>query len=182
MERLSLFLMPLLGMILLQGLLFLSRHLNRPGLILLLLAGILVMPLRKGVKYFFSPLQYEEMRPLLTELDQVIMPDDLLWVDHYAQAAYRWYTEYAPLPIRLSSRPHPPIFNTWDGTAITELSDRQPESGRIWLVFSHIVSAFNRQEMEQDLELMRRQWGEPEIVLTYPGVAAFGWQAGDQGM
>lgn len=168
MQRLTLFMMPLLGLVLAGGLQFLQTRAGHWGKLILAAFCLIVLPLRKGAAYFFSPFRYEEMRPLLAEMDQHLSANDVVWVEQYAEPAFRWYTEYDPLPISLDSTTL--IFNSWDGNAAEEISQKVTEEGRIWLVFSHLVSELNRQEMQEDLELIRAQIGELRLEWQFPGV------------
>jgi hypothetical protein len=175
MERLSLFMMPLAGLVLARGLTFLNRQLRPWGQWILALSCLSILPLRKGLEYLFVPFQYEEMRLLLMDAAPRMGSADIIWIDHYAAPAFRWYTEYDPLPIDLVSFPATRIFNTWDGIAFEELKLPASPNSRIWLIFSHLVSEQNQQEMQQDLDAVQQHWGKPDEEVRYPGVLGFGW-------
>ena len=176
MERLSLFMMPLAGLILAQGLVVLNRQISAWARWILAACCLLILPLRKGLEYFFVPFQYEEMRALLLDLHQEIEATDLIWIDHYAAPAFRWYTAYDPLPVNLVSSPANLVYNSWNGIAFEELKIPAAKSGQIWLVFSHLVSEQNREEMRRDLKSVQDHWGAPHRELHHPGVMLFGWK------
>lgn len=170
-QRLSLFMMPALGLLLGLGWQYLWQRPRHWGKWMAVLLFLTVLPLRKGVEYFFRPLPGEDMRSLLLQLNEQIQHGDHLWIDHNARPAFTWYTSYAPLPVdrvRQADR----IFSTWNGTAEEELAGNITISGSTWLLFSHLVSETNRQEMQQDLEGARKVFGAPDEVLQFSGVAA----------
>lgn len=174
-ERLSLFLMPLLGLLTALGLTALWKQSPLWVRTILVLAGLSVLPLRKGLEYLVYPLKYEEMRPLLLELGPQLKAGDYLWVDQYAQPAFEWYTRYDPVAgpwVELKPRL---IYNRWDGRAAAELPATLDSTATVWLLFSHLVSDRNRLEMEQELEEVQERYGPPRQELRFPGAVAFGW-------
>ena len=60
--------------------------------------------------------------------------------------------------------------------AFEELKIPAAKSGQIWLVFSHLVSEQNREEMRRDLKSVQDHWGAPHRELHHPGVMLFGWK------
>ena len=175
MERLSLFMMPALGLLLAKGLHGLENDLGRKVSLLLFFLYICVLPLRKGGEYLFASFRYEEMRPLLRDLDTSVAPSDLIWVDQYAVPAFIWYTQYAPV---LSTAPESPslVFNSWNGEVLRDLPEGRQPDGRLWFIFSHLVSELNRAEMEQDLKILNEHFGPPDVVHRYPGAELYGWE------
>ncbi|MCB0633474.1 MAG: glycosyltransferase family 39 protein [Saprospiraceae bacterium] len=172
MERLSLFMMPLLGLLLGIGLHDLWQRAAGWGRGLLVLLFIAVLPLQKGIEYLIYPLQQEEMRPLLIELDKQLAEGDRLWIDHNARPASTWYTQYDRLEIGQIDRANL-IFSDWNGVAREEIGGSTFPPGAVWLIFSHLVSDYNRQEMEQDMNAMKAAYGPYEKEIRYRGVAAF---------
>lgn len=167
MQRLSLFMMPLLGLLLALGW---TSVWQQRSVWMKWLAALLFLPaffLQKGSEYFFYPLEQEEIKPLLLELNTKLQPGDRLWIDHNAQPVFRWYLDYDPVNVdRIRQAEQFP--SAWDGIAGEELP-----SGPVWLIFSHLVSELNRREMMEDLESMQRRFGKPKQEIRYSGVAAF---------
>ncbi|WP_170110704.1 glycosyltransferase family 39 protein [Flavilitoribacter nigricans] len=175
-ERLTLFLMPLPGVLLAFGLNFLVQYVGRWGQLVLLIFGLLILPLRKGPEYLVYPFRYEEMRSLLAELREQLRAGDLLWIDLYAYPAFYWYTQHAPEAASL--RPEQisgSVVHQWDGDPWEELSGQITADGRVWMIFSHLVSDRNRREMREDLESVSAQLGPVEREIRQTGVAAFGF-------
>lgn len=171
MERLSLFVMPLLGLVLACGLDALWQ-LSAWGKVVLTLLFLAVLPLRKGPEYFIHPLQYEEMRPLLQALGSYSEGSTYFWIDHHAQPAFDWYRYRDTRPGFPQLPENHYFYNAWDGSPVTDIQVPAGETGRIWLIFSHLVSDFNLSEMQADLEAARKILGEPAGELRYPGVRA----------
>lgn len=173
MERLSLFMMPSLGLILLSGVDGFWKKATAWGQVGIVLAFLAILPIRKGWMYFGRPLQYEEMRPLLLALNDQIKTGEQIWVDHNAEAAFRWYTFYDKQNLSWEQN-STIIYNAWDKLASQELLLSPDTSSTYWLIFSHLVSDFNRMEMKEDLAAMDKTLGPPVQELRFPGVAA--WQ------
>lgn len=171
-ERLTLFMMPLLGLLLLAGYQEILAKVTRWRSLLLLLAFVPILPLRKGLVHFSKPLQNEEMRPLLNQLDTLVQAGDQLWVDHNARPAFEWYTHYNKQNLVWEADTSI-IYNHWNQVATLELEKLAGSSTTYWLIFSHLVSDYNRQEMQADLNAMQRIYGPPIETYKFPGVTAY---------
>jgi hypothetical protein len=178
MERLTLFLMPLLALLMGIGLHFIWQNAPSWGRGLIIGIFLLVLPLQKGLEYFLYPLEQEEMRPLLRALETRLEEGDYLWIDHNARPAFLWYQHYHSLDLKQINEVET-ILNNWNGRAIEEISSKG-EKKAVWLLFSHLVSGHDRGEMRQDLEEMQKMYGPPTAELHYRGAAAykFRWRSG----
>jgi hypothetical protein len=138
--RLILFAVPLMVLIVVQGLLLLvqgigfSRRLQVA--VTLLAAGLLLFgPVLLGFPRGWNPRQKEEVRPLVMHLLRAYQPGDGLYVYHAARPAFLYYSEllnFHPEELVLGT-PHGDDSDAY-GRDLSLLRERP----RLWILFSHV--------------------------------------------
>jgi|GEM_PF-334643 len=154
--RLTLFFIPLLWLIFAHAFSFRwekSLFVPKLGALLPALGTIsllAILPLQHGYKYFYRPLLIEEIRPVLALTAAAYQSDDVIFVDHEAKPAFIFYQDLH------SDRPFIPTqaiyLGNWNETPATWITNFAENNERIWLVYSHLISAEALGKLKQHLE------------------------------
>lgn len=110
--------------------------------------------LQKGWQFFYKPLQIEEIRGVLDSVSNRFMNKDVLYVHQEAWPAMAYYKE-CDLHHEQYQFGNRIIRGMWDSrpqqqTIVTE----NHQHGRVWLVYSHVISESSRQAMASDLQVI----------------------------
>lgn len=130
--------------------------------------------LHQGVRYLAQPYQIEEIRPVLDAVAQDFRPDDVLYVHHEAWPAVAYYRDCHARRAQYFFGKNV-VHGNWDERPTLErLTAANPgeRPGRVWLVFSHIVSEATRASVQADLDVVREYAREVRVVQA---VGAEGW-------
>ncbi len=139
---------------------------------LLLIPILLLLPLQKGEEYLWSPLKIEELRPTLVELGLVVEPTTPIYVNNEAGPAFSFYQELHDFhPFLKQIKAH---IATWDESPATWLEKIPPEENEVWLLYSHLISAYSNERMNVDLRGIPASWqvgkelrGEGVMAIQY---------------
>lgn len=165
--RLTLFFIPLLYLIFAHAFQELEnisvRLQNREWSLryLLLIPIIVLLPLQKGQTYLWSPLEIEELRPILVQLNEEIRSPKPVYINHEAGPAFAFYQELHHLQPYLKQIDE--YIAPWDAYPAAWLENLPAEEKEVWLLYSHLISTYSTERMNADLG----------------GIPA-GWQAGKQ--
>lgn len=168
--RLTLFVMPALGLLLFYGLRWCWERSSGWMQIALLAAWMPVLIVREGYRYYWDRLEHVEMRPLLQELSSSLAPTDLLWIEHSAQPAFHFYTQWYEPPVIDADR-YSAFYGSWRQLAGEDLADAPPE--RLWLVFSHLVSEASLANRERHLKSVEAIYGPARKSFHRTGAATY---------
>ncbi len=131
--RLTLFFIPLL--ILLIGIGSRKLYEGATGVLkyLLIVSVLIILYNQKGYQYFYKPFQIEELRPVLSHLNQNIEKGDQVFLHYQAENAYVFYSQFYEHANQLN------VPNIYIGNWKEPLEQiKMPESKRLWLIFSHL--------------------------------------------
>jgi len=132
MSRLTVFILPILTLIICIGLDRIWSTCNQWVKAILLLLMVLGIINKKGLDYLGKDMTFEEIKPCLEVLSQSIEPSDLLIVDHEAKPAFEFYRrDYA----EKFEFPSEILIGSWD-TDISSIIDSRAEEA-IWILYSH---------------------------------------------
>lgn len=136
--RLTLFFIPLIWIIFAFGISFLTEKLRSKRFIVPVML-ISILPLQHGYDYLFQALKIEEIRPILFHLKSHYQAGDWVYVDHEAKPAFIFYQDlHQNKPIIPNNNLH---LGNWDETPVQLLLKEPVLPQRIWLVYSHLISA-----------------------------------------
>lgn len=154
--RLTLFFIPLLWLIFAHAFSFSwekSLFIPRRSALLPILGTIAllaILPLQHAYKYFYRPLLIEEIRPVLALTGAAYQTDDVVFVDHEAKPAFIFYQDLH------SDSPFIPTqaiyLGNWDEPPASWIANFAENHERIWLVYSHLISAEALGKLKQHLE------------------------------
>ncbi|MBK6931712.1 MAG: hypothetical protein IPH12_12950 [Saprospirales bacterium] len=128
------------------------QHSHRFLLPLLMAVFWVTAGLHLGLRHFVEPYVVEEVRPVLQAIGRDFRPGDVLYVHHEAWPATAYYRDCHAGRDRYQFGRRV-IHGNWDERPTLEkvsVSGRQP--GRVWLVYSHVVSGQTRASMQADLK------------------------------
>lgn len=167
--RLTLFMMPVLGILLFHGLHWVWSCSPRWVRFVLLVSFLPVLFTRDGYQYIARKLEYSEMRPLLEKVSLDIEPQDYIWVEHSARPAFTFYTQWH------KDRPawpqnQPVLYGSWRQLAGEDVQSIRPQ--RLWLIFSHLVSDAGTENMQRHERSVKDLYGPALIRLQQPGAKA----------
>ncbi len=109
-----------------------------------------ILPLQHGYKYIDQPLLIEEIRPVLKLTGEAIQAGDLVFVDHEAKPAFIFYQDlHQDRPFLPSPDIH---LGNWDETPAKWMASLAEKHERIWLVYSHLISAKALEKLKQHLD------------------------------
>lgn len=153
--RLTLFFIPFLWLIFAHAFSFsLEKSLFVPRQRALLpilgtIALLAILPLQHGYRYFYRPLLIEQIRPVLRLTGTAYQADDVIFVDHEAKPAFIFYQDLH------TDRPFIPsqdiYLANWDDTPASWIANLAENHDRIWLVYSHLISAEALGKLKQHL-------------------------------
>ena len=137
--RTTLFLQPIVLLIIAFGIDYLMRKLPKWGYYLAVILVIIGLYNKKGHLYLFKEMTFEEIRPCIAYLKNNV-GDDFLYVDHEAVPAFRYYWDNHS---DLVSNVH---LGTWDSD-ISEVSQSNNHKD-FWVLFSHTAEDIVLQKLE----------------------------------
>lgn len=117
---------------------------------------LLLLPLQKGQEYLWAPLQIEELRPTLEQLSKVIAPTTPIYVNNEAVPAFSFYQdlhEFSPYLTAVE-----PYLATWDEYPAAWLGQLPADNKEVWLLYSHLISAYSEEKMRADLQGIPDSW------------------------
>jgi len=128
-----------------------SVYLSVPAFIIVVIA---VAGLQEGLQVFYKPLRLEEIRIVLDSVSNRFMDNDALYVHHEAWPAVAYYKD-CHLHREQYQFGKRIIRGTWDSEPDqqTILTENQ-RHGRVWLVYSHVISESARHAMANDLQVL----------------------------
>lgn len=146
LPRLTLFLIPLFGFLMAVGTDNLwSRRQWTPWFFTIL--WLPVLPLSGGMVYLALPLEVENTREVL-KVTMDHPKGELIYVHHEAVPAATYYRDYHPDSVAFRQKPM--YLSHWDETPGT-LVNQDIETA--WIVYSHLINANTRAEMNRQLEI-----------------------------
>jgi len=124
----------------------------KPALVVAIV--IAVAGLQNGWQVFYEPLQVEEIRTVLDSVRNNFLDKDVLYVQEEAWPAVAYYKD-CHLHREQYQFGNRIIPGTWDSkpdqrTIVTE----NHQHGRVWLVYSHVISESVRNEMANDVRVI----------------------------
>ncbi|MEO5674700.1 MAG: hypothetical protein ABIQ74_08635, partial [Chitinophagales bacterium] len=139
---------------------------------LLVVVIISVAGLQTGWQVFYKPLKIEEIRTVLDSVRNRFMDNDELYVHHEAWPALAYYKD-CDLQRERYQFGKQIIRGTWNSqpnqqTIITS----NHEHGRVWLIYSHVISESTRQAIFSDLRVIE---GFANPLDSIKAVGAFGY-------
>jgi hypothetical protein len=196
-ERTTLFLVPLVALLLAEGASAPARWIQGPvGLTLsvALVVGVLVYPVYQASAHVANPRVKDELRPVLEDVAERARPGDTLYLHSPAQYAFRYYADCSCLAgteslsrlfpfdrvdgrIDGSSaiRPTGPrfILSTEDDERGGLRSRLEGVHGRLWVVYSHVRNEDDERFVEVTLPQALDRRGMRLAVLRKPGATAY---------
>jgi hypothetical protein len=150
MPRLSLFLIPLILLLMTEGgsRLWKSGYaVVRPALVILL---FMIAPLQNGYRHFIERLEIEEIRPVLKEVAGKWERGDLIYIHHEAAPAAIFYSRHHDRKDEF--RIENAHYAEWHED-IGQIVKERPETRRLWVVFSHLISGQAKREAAEILKI-----------------------------
>lgn len=136
---------------------------------ILLLPIVLLLPLQKGHEYFWSPLKIEELRPALFQVNRLREPSTPVYVNHEAAPAFAFYQELHDFhPYLKQVEAH---VAKWDDSPAAWMESLSPDQSEVWILYSHLISAYSNQRMTIDLQGIPTEW-QARRQLQLAGVLA----------
>lgn len=123
---------------------------------LLLIPILFLLPLQKGQEYLWSPLKIEELRPTLVKLSTEVAAASPIYINHEAGPAFSFYQTLHDLHPYLKRIE--PYLATWDASPAAWLERLPPEKNEVWLLYSHLISAYSNERMNADLGGIPASW------------------------
>lgn len=109
-----------------------------------------ILPLQHAYKYLYQPLLIEEIRPVLRLTGEAFQSGDFVFVDHEAKPAFIFYQDrHQDRPFLPSNDIH---LGNWDETPASWMASFEEKHERIWLVYSHLISAEALGKLKQHLD------------------------------
>jgi uncharacterized membrane protein len=129
----------------------LRGSLQTPAAIALL--AVIMVSLYRGMLFESPYKEYEDTQTILKELTRSIAPNDQVWVNHDAVDAFQFYQRQEDRRFIYG------IYHANMKEYVPEL-DRSidPNSNRIWLVFSHLQQPSDRAEEQLIVDSLRPGW------------------------
>ena len=167
-ERLTLFFIPLLIVVVAIGFDGLLRGDRRWRWPVVLTAIALLASLRTGYRYAWEPLHVEEIKPALRQLAAMRTADQRLLVYGGAVPAYRFYTETHRDSLKYRSGPA--FEMAWGAGPDGSLLRAQglAPGDEFWILYTRQLSAYERNIREEQVGLVRT-FSEQKRHFTYPG-------------
>jgi hypothetical protein len=153
-DRLLLFLKPLTILLVAYGFAtWLQWNHNRFAPVVL--SGmILIGSLSVGYRHLWTPIQIEEVKPLLAEIENAPDPDLPLTITHESGPAFHFYASLVKPTHQFVAKE--PIQLSWQETTDLRLfcHDRAGSEGDFRVLYSHLVGAGNMQELYRKQTLL----------------------------
>ena len=152
MPRLSLFLIPIFIIIIAKGIEWLWERSNTLGYGLITVVLLSTLPMQGGFKYFFQPLEIEEIREVITFVKQHQSAQEQIYMHTDAIPAWQFYQNLHEkrgqfeLKNVQTAQDYQPV--DW---ALKDLPSKD-----IWLVFSHVLSDFSRAEISKNRAILEK--------------------------
>lgn len=133
--RLVLFLVPALALLVAEGMAAVwerSKGIAARGLALVVIGSLLWAPV---VEALGVPFRHEELRPVVTYLEEHYRPGDVIYVYYGAEPAFRYYARRTALG---DANVHYGVRSREDRERYLADLDRLRGKPRVWIVFSHV--------------------------------------------
>lgn len=161
-------------LMLLQGLgwQWITAQISAYRIIPLIVLCVFVAGLNDGWQVFYKPLEIEEIRPVLDSVNKRFMDNDVLYVHHEAWPAMAYYKD-CHLHREQYQFGKRIIRGTWDSRPEQRtITTENRQHGRVWLVYSHVISESARQAMASDLQVID---GYAHRIDSIKAEGAFGY-------
>ena len=168
LPRLTLFYTPLLALLMGIGTNHLWSWRNWAPWVCLLL-WLPVLPLKGGLYYLYAPFEVEDTRRVLRAAHDA-GEGMLIYVHHEAVPAAVYYRDYHP--DSLAFRQKEMYLSHWDETPDTL---RSKDDASFWTVYSHLINAHTRTEMQEQVEKLK-DWAERRAETSTTGARALRWE------
>ena len=135
LTRLTLFLIPMLSLVMVYGFSWAWRKSNKYLKIGLAVFALLTIINKKGYQYFCTKMEFEDAKVGLNYLKDKIKPDEKIYVHHAAVPAFLFYNELHDKAYRFENY----HIGTWEKTiGVNATQDTAIESRNLfWVFFSH---------------------------------------------
>jgi uncharacterized membrane protein len=123
------------------------------------LMALIMLSLFRGVLNEWPYGEIEDTQSILKELAKSMAPNDQVWVNHDAVAAFRFYQQ------KKDRRFIYGIFHANATQYNTDLlASIDPHSDRLWLVFSHLEQQSDRTEEQLIVNSLRPRWNVHSVI------------------
>ena len=141
---------------------------NFKGHVIISLVLLSLIPLQKGFSYFIYPFQIEEIRPVVSFVQNNQEKDDQVYIHEDAIPAVQFYQNLHDnkQQYQLNNLVYAPAYQKVDELIL----DRNGK--RVWLVFSHLLSDFSQEEVNANKGIME-ETHSLEKTLEVKGAAAY---------
>jgi uncharacterized membrane protein len=120
---------------------------------------LIVLSLFRGTLKEWPYREVEDTQSILKELAKSMAPNDQVWVNHDAVAAFEFY---------LPKKDHRFIYGKFHADANEYnpelLGSIDPHSDRLWLVFSHLEQASDQAEEQLIVNSLRPDWNVHSVI------------------
>lgn len=155
MPRLTLFFIPFLMIFITLGWQWIVEQIPKWSKIIVLILLIAVASLHDSYQYLGQYYKVEEIQPIMQYIQKHQQPDDVIFVYHEAVPAFQFYKnnhqdrqQYNFESIILGD------YKSIPNRGFFSQNGKLPK--RIWLLYSHVVSAQTRESMAQNLKVIRQ--------------------------
>jgi uncharacterized membrane protein len=123
------------------------------------LLALVMLSLFRGTLKEWPYREIEDTQSVLKELAKSMAPNDQVWVNHDAVAAFEFYQQ---------KKDHRFIYGTFHADANQDtpelLASIDPHSDRLWLVFSHLEQPRDRSEKQLIVSSLRSGWDVHSVI------------------
>jgi uncharacterized membrane protein len=123
------------------------------------LMALIILSLFRGMLKEWPYGEIEDTQSVLKELAKSMAPNDQVWVNHDAVAAFEFYQQ---------KKDHRFIYGKFHADAKQYnpelLASIDPHSDRLWLVFSHLEQASDRAEERSIVSSLRTGWDVHSVI------------------
>jgi hypothetical protein len=121
--------------------------------------ALIILSLFRGMLKEWPYGEIEDTQSVLKELAKSMAPNDQVWVNHDAVAAFEFYQQ---------EKDHRFIYGKYHADANEYnpelLASIDPHSDRLWLVFSHLEQASDRAEEQLIVSALRPGWDVHSVI------------------
>jgi uncharacterized membrane protein len=123
------------------------------------LMALIILSLFRGTLKEWPYGEIEDTQSILKDLTKSMAPNDQVWVNHDAVAAFEFYQQ---------KKDHRFIYGTFHADANKYnpelLASIDPHSDRLWLVFSHLEQQSDRTEKQLIVSSLRSRWDVHSVI------------------
>ena len=117
-------------------------------------------------KYFYSKLQFEELKPVMEFIKAESNPSDVFYIHHEGHPNFHFYNEDYELAYRFPNRT---LFIDWRESLKDLLNKNKVlENQKVWLIFSHAQMPAVNQWLEE-----MKIWGSPKKQFSVEGASCY---------